>query len=799
MLLEFFPVIFLYSFIIAALNSSIFVIHSSIVLLISEKIWKIMHSEPKMICIDVDPDIQEHIMTFYKREICEYVHSEIFTKKAVSSNGDPIFQACISGNPDVSDQAELFKEFYSQFVVEKAAIDLQDKEIKVTAKEHIVTLKPGQMKGDVLIIGRKKETELFLSFLSERSKVTTEDISLPPEKLQLLISTGYFSEMEKSMSMKIEIEDDKIKATGMEQRIANLETKILLKLQNVKEKDVGVSANIIKFLEKENFYSIVKGIMHKTGVHFVLMSEKNKIRILAFSDSDLCKGQEVFKENVIESEYCLKSHETAFLKGPEGSRLIEEQIARQNLIIESKEDKIKLIGLASACQKLKSEVGAILLANPYVRKFIPLTSGKTKAVFMIFERQIDELMNKHKNALVEIKKTADGCSIEVSGFGEAVNDVLEAIECNERKILTTELVFQRPGISRITKLDAFQHMINGLERDLKIVIILKDEDKCGTLPVEEIEHEYVTTANQQRSYLICKYDTNPMLAVFQGDITSHSADVIVNPANSSLLLGGGVAGAILSKGGRIIQDECNRILKDRGNLAESDVATTAAGQLPCRRVIHAVGPQWPQTASYIGEHELKHKQKIAKETLSETMRNILEEAEKEECRVLAVPAVSSGIFGFPKSECVEILVNTTIKVLMSKKFQNLREIHFINNDQQTVQAFTDHFVRFFGKHKQFTKVSDVQDLRDAGAGYSNATQRRDHGRGKERVRSLQMKSPQKSDLVNEKENPSSNVTMDGLTMDLIIGNLAAVKVRLFVPPFYSILTYLFSSYIFLIQ
>jgi O-acetyl-ADP-ribose deacetylase len=138
---------------------------------------------------------------------------------------------------------------------------------------------------------------------------------------------------------------------------------------------------------------------------------------------------------------------------------------------------------------------------------------------------------------------------------------------------------------------------------------------------------------------------NSVLELIDGDITEMDTDAIVNAANSMLILGGGVAGAIRSKGGMKIQMECLKI----GYTPVGGAAITSGGKLKAKYVIHAVGPR-------MGEGDEDNKLKNA--TL-----NSLKLADKHNLKSLAFPAISAGIFGFPIDRCAEIMLRTTIEYL----------------------------------------------------------------------------------------------------------------------------------------
>ena len=136
-----------------------------------------------------------------------------------------------------------------------------------------------------------------------------------------------------------------------------------------------------------------------------------------------------------------------------------------------------------------------------------------------------------------------------------------------------------------------------------------------------------------------------VLRVLRGDLTESDVDAIVNAANSYLRHGGGVAGAIVRKGGLIIQEESDRI----GFVPVGTAALTGGGRLKARHVIHAVGPMWGE-----GDEENK---------LKRAVRSVLALAEREGFTSISMPAISAGIFGFPKKLCAGIIVGETAEFL----------------------------------------------------------------------------------------------------------------------------------------
>lgn len=136
------------------------------------------------------------------------------------------------------------------------------------------------------------------------------------------------------------------------------------------------------------------------------------------------------------------------------------------------------------------------------------------------------------------------------------------------------------------------------------------------------------------------------IELIQGDITKIKADAIVNAANSSLLGGGGVDGAIHRAGGKAILEECQQIRNRQGRCKTGEAVITTAGNLPAKKVIHTVGPVYQAGTEY--EQQL----------LSNCYRNSLLLAKEHNLQTVAFPNISTGIYKFPKDLAAEIAIST---------------------------------------------------------------------------------------------------------------------------------------------
>lgn len=165
------------------------------------------------------------------------------------------------------------------------------------------------------------------------------------------------------------------------------------------------------------------------------------------------------------------------------------------------------------------------------------------------------------------------------------------------------------------------------------------------------------------------------LVLMQGDITKQGTDAIVNAANSGLMGGGGVDGAIHRAGGPIIKEECKQIVAKIGRLDTGKAVITTGGNLPSKYVIHTVGPIWHGGRS--GESEL----------LASAYGECLKLAAERKLRSVSFPSISTGAYGYPVVEAAEIALKTVIAFLRETP-ATLEEVSFVLFDSGTYRAYS---------------------------------------------------------------------------------------------------------------
>ena len=160
----------------------------------------------------------------------------------------------------------------------------------------------------------------------------------------------------------------------------------------------------------------------------------------------------------------------------------------------------------------------------------------------------------------------------------------------------------------------------------------------------------------------------------KGDITKLNVDAIVNAANSSLMGGGGVDGAIHRAGGPAILEACKKIVAKQGGCKTGEAVITTGGNLPAKYVIHTVGPVW------------NGGQKNEAALLASCYRNSLQLAVENKLTSIAFPNISTGIYGYPKKEAAEIAINTVVEFLKQNDFMD--KVYFVCFDEENYQLYS---------------------------------------------------------------------------------------------------------------
>jgi len=193
----------------------------------------------------------------------------------------------------------------------------------------------------------------------------------------------------------------------------------------------------------------------------------------------------------------------------------------------------------------------------------------------------------------------------------------------------------------------------------------------------------------------------------QGDIAEIEADAVVNPANTDLILGAGVSGAIGRKGGDAIQEECDAI----GSVPLGQAVVTSAGAIKAKYVIHAASLE---IGHFARDRDIER-----------ATRSALQEAEKRQVRIIAFPAIGTGVAAFPADKCAQIMLAVAAKHLAGGS--GIERVLFVLSDAETLEAFQQAFERLGKKEEERRPRRRPRRRPKGGAGNDPSGKARDSG------------------------------------------------------------------------
>ena len=361
----------------------------------------------------------------------------------------------------------------------------------------------------------------------------------------------------------------------------------------------------------------------------------------------------------------------------------EELSTKQHVLVLAKSDELQICGFINGASEVQKSVKVFFRKKCIVTKAfcIPkgmwrLLGGRMKPKWIKIEKIC------HASEITLTLPSDDEEKLEFKGDKTEVENVIESMNTLIRSIRIANVPLERPEIKQFfCENEDGGLKIPGIERNAHVCIELctvgegeewgvedelhpteRAEWKATSLPPPKLSKECTAQVVGMKS-----------ITILVGDITEFRADVIVNAANEDLKHVGGVADAILKKGGQEIQNASDHYVKGHRRLNAGEVwLSTVVGKLPCSALIHAVGPRW-------------HSNPSGREQLRRVCINVLKAA--RDYNSIALPAISSGIFGCPIDQCAEVMVAAIVEFCKSQRSALLDEINIVLFKKADVPPF----------------------------------------------------------------------------------------------------------------
>ncbi|XP_064370733.1 protein mono-ADP-ribosyltransferase PARP14 isoform X2 [Dromaius novaehollandiae] len=508
----------------------------------------------------------------------------------------------------------------------------------------------------------------------EREKQKTEEmVVVCPGEYAILQSTGLEEKIRKecpTLQMTYDRLQKIISLSGVSEEVYKVKGEILDNMHKMAKKLVNVQPCIFQFLEHVDNETLSQSLFMSRQISAFYKLETEAIILKGSTPEMLLKAEEEIKKELNYRSIDLED-ESVLQKG-EWRLLTTQNCANAAVTVTQVGSQVIVAGCSEAVEKAYEELYDFIDQNTQVQKVI---RGKPMAVIMFFEKEKANVWAElqSKGVKVDFAEQRKRRVISLSGPRREVVKGVALVEQILSGLHYKRVIISEPGAKSYLK-EREHFYAATVKQDFNCLVRLEEQPEEQLEEQPEEQHEHGSEGKPYRQVTI----DGVVIAVYKADLCTHHVDVVVNASNEDLKHIGGLAGALLQAAGPELQTECD-VLTKHGSLPSGCAVITGAGKLPCKHVIHAVGPRWRKDEAEKCVHLLRR-----------TVKKCLQLAETYNHRSIALPSISAGIFGFPLQLCTYSIVSS-IKETLEESIgdSSLKEVHLVDIADKNVQAFSE--------------------------------------------------------------------------------------------------------------
>ncbi|XP_069840937.1 protein mono-ADP-ribosyltransferase PARP14-like [Dendropsophus ebraccatus] len=561
-----------------------------------------------------------------------------------------------------------------------------------TAAYDGVLIKPNTEAEKVFLAGTMKDVnkieQSFRKLLEEISRkaershnVSTIEEPMSAAFYHIICNSGVEKKILTDVpELKMEYDPSKYRVlfTGLRDEVLQAKCEILSVKQQLISKSIPVDPHVLQFLMFAGNEEVSCLLFARHKINALIEIEENTIKLSGYSRKDLMDGEDQIKRELICQQ--IPVEHKGLLQSPEWkslqSHLLDSPTSETCtvLILESPpgaENDVVVAGLSSSVHKSYKEIHEFVEKNTPVQKKIPV---KSMAV-MQFIKEEKNILDHLKR--INVKVVLRNRNMLLIGTKTYVEEAASHVQKILSSLYDDTLRIDKPGAKKFC-----------LANEELYVTTVKNKFRCVLHLQKDGENdETINETSLDGPQYQIQLPQGVTVSVYREDLCRHRADVIVNAANEDLRHVGGLAMAILNAAGPKLQDDCDRIICEQGSLFPGESVITDAGNLPCKQVIHTVGPRWNSNSS-----------QRSKSLLQTAIRSSLALAAEHGHRSIAIPAVSSGIFGFPIPVCAQSIVEAIKEFVQGKgRSSSVTNINLVDTKHETIAAFIKSLKEQFGE------------------------------------------------------------------------------------------------------
>ncbi|XP_032301847.1 protein mono-ADP-ribosyltransferase PARP14-like isoform X2 [Coturnix japonica] len=663
----------------------------SVVMPLDPYVWQFLQRQHKLIEAINQEMAGHHCCLKWPQTDCAQPEITLCPSSSLSEQRETMFKLIKTWKQDVSTE---FSRIMSRYIATKCKVNsakwkdvksrlMKDADLIITdISEEMVVIAGNRAAVDT---AEKEVGECMRKAIKEsegKQQNVEISVSVTPGKYAVLHNAGLEENIHKEYPcLKISYDDTKktVQLCGLSAEVYKTKAILLEKVLYMPSTSVSVHRDVFLHLQCVNSKTMSEMLFAAKKINAFYELKDNTVMLFGETHKDLLEGEKQLKASLTYKSIDMKDCELTKMK--EWSHLLDSLHKKypsfqETVVIREpvgNENTVVITGFTETVEAVYQNLYDFIDRNTRVEREIP---AKLMAAVQFVEKEKSALCDELRKKGVTIRFHTETPRISLSGPRAEVPKAATELEKIISSLYLKDVSIDKPGAKQffIDRKDAF---IFEAKQKFNCLIRLKEE--------EQQKSENVDKKEERKLYHKQTLQGGIEVLVYKGNLCNYPVDVVVNASNKDLKHTGGLAWELLQAAGPELQAECDEVVRKMGRLQAGNAVITGAGKLPCKQVIHAVGPRWKEKNAGKCVHLLRQAIKMS-----------LQLAETYNHRSIAFPSVSGGVFGFPLHKCLNVIVSS-IKIALEELNRDscLKEIHLVAIDEKTVQVLSETVQKVF--------------------------------------------------------------------------------------------------------
>lgn len=497
--------------------------------------------------------------------------------------------------------------------------------------------------------------------IQQKRDEVTEPMELAPTMFHILEQQG-LQKAARDISPDLKLSYDNTRRSltlrGIPADVFKAKSWLLERRFGLSRKQVDLPPAVLDFLRTVDSEDISEELFTSKGTGATYSLATDGILLLGQSDSVLAGAEQKMRATFTQQTFHVEDpgvlHLPAWSSLKQGL-LRDSNSPKTTVAILDQGDQVTVVGYLETLKEVSRTLQPFIMDNCRVEEVVRV---RACALQFVVKKKQEELRGIEMASGAKVQLDEEGLSFSIAGARFQVLKAKSLLQDLLDALTTDQLVVNKPGAKKYFQANE-SLFLSSIINDLNCVALL-------------------STHPQSSASCLCRVSapSGVQLSVSQADLCALQVDAVVNPANENLQHTGGLALALLEAAGPELQNTSNLYVAVNGALCAGQVVATDACRLPCKHVIHAVGPRF-------SDHSREESVLLLRGVVTQSLR----EAERLGCTSVAVPAISSGVFGFPLSLCADTIAQAVWEHCGAAGGKGaLREVQLVANTEQTAGA-----------------------------------------------------------------------------------------------------------------